>query len=160
MTTRRPESLQSEIRKFEEELTQPDLPERARAAIAKNIELKRTLLVSLQDASGARKALEAELDSSYSVLEVLLQKSLSMRDPEAISAELDAIVTQAEESERSVREMESLMRSSGVEFGATDADRAAYAGAAPREPSLPSRSGSGTSPSVNTSTGAGKVRNR
>ena len=158
VTTRRPESLQAEMRKFEEELTQPDLPERARAAIAKNIELKRTLLLSLQDASGACKALEAELDSSYSVLEVQLQKSLSMRDPEAISAELDAIVTQAEESERSVREMESLMRSSGVEFGETDGDRAAYASVAPREQSPPSRSGSGTN--AGASAGPGKVRNR
>ena len=48
-----------------------------------------------------------------------------MRDPEAISAELDGIVQQAEESERSVREMESLMRSSGVDFEAETMDRLA-----------------------------------
>ncbi len=137
ISSRRPEVLQNEIRRFEEDLAKPEVPERARTAIAKNIELKRTLLSSLQDASGARIALEAELDSSYAVLEVLLQKSLSMRDPDAISAELDAIVQQAEESERSVREMESLMRSSGVEFGATDSDRTAYPVASAAEPPAP-----------------------
>jgi hypothetical protein len=123
ISARRPESLQKEIAQLERELQDASMPERARAAVAKNIELKQTLLASLQDARGSRKALETELDSSYSVLEVLLQKSISMRDPEAISAELDSIVHQAEESERSVREMESLMRSSGVDFATETMDR-------------------------------------
>jgi hypothetical protein len=123
ISARRPETLQKEIAQLERELADPSMPERARAAVAKNIELKRTLAASLQDARGSRKALETELDSSYSVLEVLLQKSISMRDPAAISAELDSIVHQAEESERSVREMESLMRSSGVDFATETMDR-------------------------------------
>jgi hypothetical protein len=128
VSDRRPEALEKEIAQLERELESDKLPERARAAVAKNIELKRTLLASLNDASGAQLALETELDSSYSVLEVLLQKSLSMRDPDAISAELDTIVAHAEESERSVREMESLMRSSGVDVTTGSMDRMAYPG--------------------------------
>jgi hypothetical protein len=41
-----------------------------------------------------------------SLLEVLHQNSISMRDPDAISQELDTIVRQSEDSERVVREME------------------------------------------------------
>lgn len=126
LASRHPEHLEHEIERFQRELSEPDLPARARAALEKNIELKQTLLKSLRDADGTRRALETELDSSYAVLEVLLQNSLSMRDPDAISAELDAIVQQAQDSERAVREMESLMRGSGGDFGEAESDRAAY----------------------------------
>ena len=45
-----------------------------------------------------------------SLLEVLHQNSLSLRDPQAISEELDTIVRQSEDSDRIVREMEALLR--------------------------------------------------
>ena len=45
-----------------------------------------------------------------SLLEVLHQNSMSLRDPQAISEELDTIVRQSEDSERVVREMEALLR--------------------------------------------------
>ena len=56
------------------------------------------------------KALSTELDSMASLLEVLHQNSISLRDPQAISEELDTIVRQSEDSERVVREMEALLR--------------------------------------------------
>lgn len=132
LSTKSPESLQKEILRLEQDLKQPALIARARTALEKNIELKRTLLKALREAKGTHQALGTELDSMQSLLEVLLQKSLSMRDPEAISAELDAIVRQSEDSERTVREMESLMRSSGEEFGVSQAELMAYPGVAPR----------------------------
>ena len=57
------------------------------------------------------KALATELDSMASLLEVLHQNSISLRDPQAIAEELDTIVRQSEDSERVVREMEALLRS-------------------------------------------------
>ncbi len=57
------------------------------------------------------KALATELDSMASLLEVLHQNSIALRDPQAISEELDTIVRQSEDSERVVREMEALLRS-------------------------------------------------
>lgn len=57
------------------------------------------------------KTLLTELDSMESLLEVLHQNSMALRDPQAISQELDTIVRQSEESERVVREMETLLRS-------------------------------------------------
>jgi hypothetical protein len=46
-----------------------------------------------------------------SLLEVLHQNSISLRDPQTISHELDSIVRQSEDSGKMVREMEALLGS-------------------------------------------------
>ena len=59
-----------------------------------------------------------------SLLEVLHQNSISLRDPQAIAEELDTIVQQSEASDRAVREMEALLRSGGgwaADLGENDA---------------------------------------
>ncbi len=61
---------------LERELTEPDLNERARAALQKNLELKRRLLASYAEVGGTMKALATELDSMESLLEVLHQNSI------------------------------------------------------------------------------------
>jgi hypothetical protein len=104
------EDVQDEIDAIERELAASTLPERAAAALTKNLELKRKLLASLSEVDGTVKALVAELDSIESLLEVLHQNSISLRDPQAISEDLDTIVRQSEDSERIVREMEALLR--------------------------------------------------
>lgn len=111
--TRDPGDLEREIASLERELTDADLNERARAALQKNLELKRKLLESYSEVGGTIKALATELDSMAALLEVLHQNSISLRDPQAISEELDTIVSQSEASERVVREMEALLRSDG-----------------------------------------------
>ena len=78
--------------------------------LKKNLELKRRLLTSFSEIGGTVKTLLTELDSMESLLEVLYQNSISLRDPQAISEELDTIVRQSEDSERIVREMEALLR--------------------------------------------------
>jgi hypothetical protein len=103
--------IREEIEVLEQELAGPDLPERATAALQKNLELKQRLLASLSEVDGTVKALVTELDSIESLVEVLHQNSISLRDPQAIADDLDAIVQQSEVSERIVREMESLLRS-------------------------------------------------
>ena len=112
--------IEKEIAGLEQDLTQPDLNERARAALAKNLELKQRLLASHLDAQGTMKALSTELDSMVSLLEVLHQSSISMRDPAAISDELDSIVRQSESSNRVVREMESLLRDDVSDWGVSE----------------------------------------
>ena len=109
--TRNSRDIEEEIEVLEQELADPGLNERAAAALKKNLELKRRLLDSLSEVGGTVKALYTELDSMESLLEVLHQNSISLRDPQAISQELDAIVRQSEESDRIVREMETLLRS-------------------------------------------------
>ncbi len=110
---RDPEDLEREIAALERELKDEELNERARTALQKNLELKRKLLESYSEVEGTMKALATELDSMGSLLEVLHQNSISLRDPQAISEELDTIVQQSEDSERVVREMEALLRTDG-----------------------------------------------
>lgn len=105
-----------EIRDLEEELKQPGVPERAAAALQKNLELKRRLQASLAQVGGNVRALETEIDSIESLVEVLHQNSMSLRDPQAISEELDSIVRHSEDSEKIVREMEALLRSDGADW--------------------------------------------
>jgi hypothetical protein len=66
------------------------------------------------------KALVTELDSIESLLEMLHQNSISLRDPQAISHDLDAIVRQSEESDRIVREVESML---SADIGGWQPDR-------------------------------------
>ena len=112
--TRSPAEIKREIAALEQELTGPGLNERARAALQKNLELKRKLLASYSEVGGTMKALSTELDSMASLLEVLHQNSISLRDPQAISEDLDTIVRQSEDSDRIVREMESLLGGENV----------------------------------------------
>jgi signal transduction histidine kinase len=107
---REPDELRMDIAALEHEVTDPDLTERAKAALVKNLELKRRLLESYSEVGGTMRALETELDSMASLLEVLHQNSISLRDPQAIAEELDTIVEQSEHSEKVVREMEALLR--------------------------------------------------
>ncbi len=102
--------LEREIADLEEELTRAGLPERAAAALEKNLELKRRLVASIGQVADTTRTLQAEIDSMESLVEVLHQNSLSLRDPQAIADELDTIVRQSEDSERIVREMETLLR--------------------------------------------------
>ena len=89
------------------------------------------------------RTLLTELDSMESLLEVLHQNSISLRDPQAISEELDTIVRQSEDSERIVREMEALLRDRHRRLAgrrwAPAATRAADAGAVERRRPRPPR---------------------
>jgi hypothetical protein len=114
LPTRDPDDIEREIGQLERELAGDDLNERARAALEKNLELKKRLLASYSEVAGTMKALATELDSMASLLEVLHQNSLSLRDPQAIAEELDTIVRQSEDSDRIVREMEAMLQSDGA----------------------------------------------
>lgn len=135
---RRPDDLLDEIELLNQELEVAGQPERAVAAIRKNIELKQRLLASLSEMEGSVRTLQTELDSMASLLEVLHQNSMSLRDPQAIAEELDTIVRQSEDSERVVREMEAMLRTDVSTWGG---DVAAVAVAAPP----PRTPGAGTS---------------
>jgi signal transduction histidine kinase len=115
--THNPADIKRDIASLEQELAGSDNNERTRAALQKNLELKKRLLASYSEVGGTKKALSTELDSMSSLLEVLHQNSISLRDPQAISEELDTIVRQSEDSERIVREMESLLRTDAGAWG-------------------------------------------
>jgi len=122
LPTREPGDIKEEIAQLEKELAGDGLNDRARIALQKNLELKRRLLASYANVSGTMKALSTELDSMASLLEVLHQNSISLRDPQAIAEELDTIVRQSEDSDRIVREMEAMLRGDGDEWSADVTD--------------------------------------
>jgi len=130
---RKPQEITKEIENLEKELAGTDLNDRARTALMKNLELKRKLMTSYSEVGGTIKALSTELDSMASLLEVLHQSSISLRDPHAISEELDTIVRQSENSEKAVREMEALLRSDTGSWGGSVTDDAAPASTRPRQ---------------------------
>lgn len=117
LISRNETTIERAIADLEHELADTTLPERARAALEKNLELKRRLLHSVSEAEDTIRALATEVDSMLSLLEVLHQNSISMRDPQTVAQELDTIVRQSEDSEKAVREMEALMRSDTSEWG-------------------------------------------
>ena len=137
--TRDPREIEEEIAHLQRELEQEDLPERAAAALTKNLELKQTLLASVSRVDDTVRTLLTELDSMESLLELLHQNSISLRDPQAISSELDTIVRQSEESERIVREMEALLRTDtvGLPFEAAGAARPQVESTATAQPRQP-----------------------
>jgi len=120
LASRDDDEIKAEIKSLENEMRQPGLPERAYLALQKNVELKRKLLASDLEARGTVKALAMELDSMSSLLEVLHQNSIAMRDPQTFSHELDSIVRQSEDSERMVREMEALLGNSRSDWASED----------------------------------------
>jgi hypothetical protein len=107
---RRAEDIEREIANLEAEISEANVSARTAAALQKNLELKRRLLTAVSQVGDTMRMLQTEIDSMASLLEVLHQNSLSLRDPQAISEELDTIVRQPEDSERIVREMEALLR--------------------------------------------------
>ena len=113
---RRAEDIEREIKALESEIAHSDVSERTAAALQKNLELKRKLLASVSQVGDTVRMLQTEIDSIQSLLEVLHQNSMSLRDPQAISEELDTIVRQSEDSERIVREMEALLRTDMTGF--------------------------------------------
>jgi hypothetical protein len=137
---RDPREIEDEIAGLERELAQQEPPPRAKAALERNLELKKRLLASVTQVGDTMKTLLTELDSMESLLEVLHQNSMALRDPQAISEELDTIVRQSEESERVVREMEALLRrdasgwvaDAGREAGSPIKDRGDRPGRSPR----------------------------
>jgi DNA repair exonuclease SbcCD ATPase subunit len=110
------DEIAREIADLEAELKQPGVPERAAAALQKNLELKRRLQASVAQVGDTVRTLETEIDSIESLVEVLHQNSMSLRDPQAISEELDSIVRHSEDSEKIVREMEALLRTDTTEW--------------------------------------------
>ncbi len=108
-------AVRQQMQSLQRDLDRTDLPDRARAALEKNLDLKGRLLGSLKEARGTMMALSTELDSMTSLLEVLHQNSIAMRDPQAVSQELDAIARQSEDSGRVVREMEALVQMSDAD---------------------------------------------
>lgn len=101
------ERLDERITMLEHEiLTGPDRIKQIKAR-TKGVLLKRK--ERFAKALENRQVIEAQTETVLEVLQLLRDQSFAMRDPREISAQLDGLVSSAEETERGVKDMEELM---------------------------------------------------
>ncbi len=103
--------LAREIAELDRARQQEDLAPRVLEAVEKNLEIKRRLHEALARNAASRMALNAELDSLESLLQLLLQKSVAATDAVAFSHEIDDALAQAEADAASVQELERMLGS-------------------------------------------------
>ncbi len=103
------DKVKAETGKLKEALAAEGLAPRVAEAWKQNLDIKEKLLAAVDRNIANREALLAELDSLESLFQLLLQKSLAATDAQAFSQEMDDLLSQADQDEASVREMEQLL---------------------------------------------------
>ena len=103
--------LAREIAELQKRIDAPDQPERVRAALVTNLEIRTELRKALERNQSNRAALAAEIDSLEALLELLLQKSVAATDATAFSAEIDDVLHHIEADAEAVEEMERMLQS-------------------------------------------------
>src|SRR5690606_12700580 len=103
--------LAREVAELDRARQQEDVAPRVLEAVEKNLEIKRRLHEALARNAASRMALNAELDSLESLLQLLLQKSVAATDAVAFSHEIDDALAQAEADAASVQELERMLGS-------------------------------------------------
>jgi hypothetical protein len=111
-----PVALADEIAALRTRIESPQQPERVRAALTKNLEIRGELLKALERNEANRAALAAEIDSLEALLELLLQKSVAATDALAFSAEIDDVLHHIESDAEAVEEMERMLQSIPADF--------------------------------------------
>jgi hypothetical protein len=104
-----PERIQERISMMEHEMREG--PERLREIKARTREVLAKRLERWQKAHENKQLMDAQTETVHEVLQLLRDQSFTMRDPSGITAQLDGLVSAAEETERGVREMEALFGS-------------------------------------------------
>ncbi|HXU34637.1 MAG TPA: hypothetical protein VN851_29010 [Thermoanaerobaculia bacterium] len=92
-------------------VAESDLEPRVREAIEKNLEIKEQLIGATKQNTANRRALDAEIDSLESLLQLLFQKSVAATDAAAFTLEIDDVLQQVQADAASVEEMERLLGS-------------------------------------------------
>ena len=107
--------VEQEIAQLRAALDKPvaesDLEPRVREAIEKNLEIKEQLIGATKQNVANRRALDAEIDSLESLLQLLFQKSVAATDAAAFTLEIDDVLNQVQADAASVEEMERMLGS-------------------------------------------------
>lgn len=109
------ERVEEEIARLKAALAEPAgqsaLEPRVREAVEKNLEIKQQLIAATKQNAANRRALDAEIDSLESLLQLLFQKSVAATDAAAFTLEIDDVLHQVEADAASVEEMERMLGS-------------------------------------------------
>jgi hypothetical protein len=107
LATTDPARIEQRIRDLEQEAQQgppriQQIKARTKAVLAKRLQ-------RYAKADENRQLVDAQTETVLEVLQLLRDQSYSMRDPREITAQLDGLVSAAEETERGVKDMEDLL---------------------------------------------------
>jgi hypothetical protein len=75
---------------------------------SKRIEIMRKRLVKFDKIRENREVIDAQCSAIEDVLQLIRDQSVTMRDPQEVSAQLDHLVEDVEQTEQSVREVEAI----------------------------------------------------
>jgi hypothetical protein len=107
LATTDPSRIERRIKDLEEEAQQgppriQQIKTRTKAVLVKRLE-------RYAKADENRQMVDAQTETVLEVLQLLRDQSYSMRDPREITAQLDGLVSAAEETERGVKDMEDIL---------------------------------------------------
>lgn len=102
-----PEHIQERIAMLEHEISTG--PERVREIKARTKAVLAKRLERYNKALENKQLIDAQTETVQEVLQLLRDQSYSMSDPRTITAQLDGLVSSAEETERGVKDMEELL---------------------------------------------------
>jgi hypothetical protein len=103
------DALRAEIAELDQAIDDPEVSARVREALEKNRDIKEELHSTVEKNAHSHEALQAEIDSLESLLQLLLQKSVAATDAAAFTAEIDDVLAQVQADARSVEEMERML---------------------------------------------------
>jgi hypothetical protein len=102
-----PRRMQERIESLDREIAKG--PERVQAIKARTKRVLEKRLDRYTKALENRNIVDAQTETVQEVLQLLRDQSFSMRDPRTITAQLDGLVSAAEETERGVKDMEDIL---------------------------------------------------
>lgn len=101
-----PEHVKKEIEGLEKSIASE--PPKVQEINAKRVEILRKRLAKFEKIRENREVVDAQCAAIEDVLQLIRDQSVTMRDPEAVSAQLDHLVEDVEQTEQNVREMEEI----------------------------------------------------
>ena len=106
LQTLNPEQVRGEITYLEKTLAQE--PPKVREINQRRIEILKKRVGKFEKIAENRQVIDAQCAAIEDVLQLIRDQSVTMRDPQEVSAQLDHLVQDVEQTEQSVREMEEI----------------------------------------------------
>jgi hypothetical protein len=106
-----PEQVRGELAHLEKSLESE--PPKVREINQRRIEILRKRLTKFEKIAENRQVIDAQCAAIEDVLQLIRDQSVTMRDPQEVSAQLDHLVADVEQTEQSVHEMEEIFALAG-----------------------------------------------
>ena len=101
-----PDQVKTEIAWLEKNLAKE--PAKVQSINQRRIEILRKRIEKFEKIVENRRVIDAQCAAIEDVLQLICDQSVTMRDPQEVSAQLDHLVSDVEQTEQSIREMEEI----------------------------------------------------